>query len=57
MGVIHNGINLFENAITVLGELKKQQKNVVLISNAPRSSDTAKQILRKLKFDLELMIF
>ena len=53
-GVIHNGINLFENAITVLGELKKQQKNVVLISNAPRSSDTVKQFLRKLKFDLEL---
>ena len=54
-GVIHNGINLFENAITVLDELKKQQKNVVLISNAPRSSDTVKQFLKKLKFDLELI--
>ena len=32
-GVIHNGINLFENAITVLDELKKQQKKIVLISN------------------------
>ena len=53
-GVIHNGISLFENAITVLDELKKQQKNVVLISNAPRSSDTVKQFLKKLKFDLEL---
>jgi len=54
-GVIHNGINLFENAITVLDELKKQQKNVVLISNAPRSSNTVKQFLKKLKFDLELI--
>ena len=25
-GVIHNGINLFDNAITVLNELKMQQK-------------------------------
>ena len=25
-GVIHNGINLFENAITVLNELKKEKK-------------------------------
>ena len=54
-GVIHNGINLFENAIIVLDELKKQQKSVVLISNAPRSSDTVKQFLIKLKFDLELI--
>ena len=54
-GVIHNGINLFENAITVLDELKKQQKNVVLISNAPRSSDTVKQFLKKLNFDLDLI--
>ena len=44
-GVIHNGITLFENAITVLDELKKQQKKVVLISNAPRSSNTVKQFL------------
>ena len=42
-GVIHNGINLFKNAINVLDELKKQQKKVVLISNAPRTSNTVKQ--------------
>ena len=54
-GVIHNGINLFENAITVLDELKKQQKKVVLISNAPRTSNTVKQFLRKLNFDLDLI--
>ena len=54
-GVIHNGINLFENAITVLDELKKQQKKVVLISNAPRTSNTVKQFLRKLNFDFDLI--
>lgn len=54
-GVIHNGITLFENAITVLDELKKQQKKVVLISNAPRSSNTVKQFLRKLNFDFDLI--
>ena len=54
-GVIHNGINLFENAITVLDELKKLQKKVVLISNAPRTSNTVKQFLRKLNFNLDLI--
>ena len=54
-GVIHNGITLFENAITVLDELKKQQKKVVLISNAPRTSNTVKQFLRKLNFNLDLI--
>ena len=49
-GVIHNGINLFENAITVLDELKKQQKK---ISNA--SSNTVKQFLKKLNFNLDLI--
>ena len=54
-GVIHNGINLFENAITVLDELKKQQKKIVLISNAPRPSNTVKQFLKKLNFNLDLI--
>ena len=54
-GVIHNGINLFKNAINVLDELKKQQKKVVLISNAPRTSNTVKQFLRKLNFNLDLI--
>ena len=48
-GVIHNGINLFKNAINVLDELKKLQKKVVLISNAPRTSNTVKQFLRPIR--------
>ena len=54
-GVIHNGINLFKNAINVLDELKKLQKKVVLISNAPRTSNTVKKFLRKLNFNLDLI--
>ena len=54
-GVIHNGINLFKTAINVLDELKKLQKKVVLISNAPRTSNTVKQFLRKLNFNLDLI--
>ena len=54
-GVIHNGINLFKYAINVLDELKKLQKKVVLISNAPRTSNTVKQFLKKLNFNLDLI--
>ena len=45
-GVIHNGLHLFDNAIIVLNELKKINKKVVLISNAPRSNATVKHFLK-----------
>ena len=35
-GVVHNGINLHEQAINVLKELSKINKNFVLLTNAPR---------------------
>ena len=35
-GVIHNGIKLHEQAILVLKELSKANKNFVLLTNAPR---------------------
>jgi len=54
-GVIHNGIILFENAINVLRELKKINKKIVLISNAPRLNKTVKQFLKKLNFNLDLI--
>ena len=54
-GVIHNGVTLFENAINVLKELKKKNKKVVLISNAPRLNKTVQQFLKKLKFDIDLI--
>ncbi len=37
-GVIHNGLNLFEGVKTVLKRLKKKNKVVFFITNAPRRS-------------------
>ena len=54
-GVIHNGIKLFDNAVQVLRELKKINKKVILISNAPRLKKTVKKFLEKLNFDLDLV--
>ena len=54
-GVIHNGVNLFKNAIIVLKELRKLKKKIILISNAPRSNTTVKKFLKKLNFDLNLI--
>ena len=46
-GVIHNGVNLFDNAINVLKKLKEKEKKIVLISNAPRTNATVKEFLLK----------
>jgi HAD superfamily hydrolase (TIGR01459 family) len=35
-GVLHNGVNVFEEAITTLKALREVQKPVILVSNAPR---------------------
>ena len=37
-GVIHNGIELFENVKVVLERLKKKNKKIFFITNAPRRS-------------------
>jgi len=37
-GVIHNGIELFENVKEVLERLKKKNKIIFFITNAPRRS-------------------
>jgi len=54
-GVIHNGVNLFDNAINVLKKLKEKEKKIVLISNAPRTNATVKKFLLKLNFDFNLV--
>ena len=48
-GVIHNGIELYEEAIEVLENINKLNKRFVLISNAPRPSKNVKNFLLKLK--------
>ena len=37
-GVIHNGLELFKNVKTVLKRLKRKNKVVIFITNAPRRS-------------------
>ena len=47
-GVIHNGIALHEKAIIVLEELLKKNKDVVLLTNAPRPNKTVRNFLQKM---------
>ncbi len=45
-GVIHNGIKLHENAVTVLEELSKNNKKFILLTNAPRPNLTVVNTLK-----------
>ena len=47
-GVVHNGVNLHEKAITVLNELLKKKKMIVLLTNAPRPNKTVQNFLEKM---------
>ena len=47
-GVIHNGIKLHENAVTVLEELSKNNKKFILLTNAPRPNLTVISTLKKM---------
>ena len=44
-GVLHNGITLFQNSIKVLDELEKNNKDYVLLTNAPRPNETVIKFL------------
>ena len=50
-GVVHNGIQLYPEAIKVLNNLNKLNKRFVLMSNAPRPSKNVQSFLLKLKMD------
>ena len=50
-GVIHNGIKLYPDAINVLENLSKLNKRFVLISNAPRPSNSVEKYLLNLKMN------
>lgn len=56
-GVIHNGIECHKDAISTLEHLKKKNKIIILISNAPRPSETVKLFLEKLKLPSYLYDF
>ena len=53
-GVVHNGINLHEQAIIVLKELVKINKNFILLTNAPRPNRTVKVFLEKMGMEEEI---
>ena len=50
-GVIHNGVQIYPDAIDVLENLNKLNKRFVLISNAPRPSKSVEKYLIGLKMD------
>jgi HAD superfamily hydrolase (TIGR01459 family) len=50
-GVVHNGINLHEQAIIVLKELLKKNKMLVLLTNAPRPNKTVQNFLENMGMD------
>ena len=50
-GVLHNGINLFQNSVEVLEKLEENKKNYVLLTNAPRPNQTVIEFLKKMGLD------
>ena len=53
-GVVHNGIKLNDNAMTVLKKLKKMKKNFILLTNAPRPNETVKKFLENMGMEKEI---
>ena len=49
-GVVHNGVQLYPEAMDVLENLNKLKKRFVLLSNAPRPSKNVAKFLIKLNF-------
>ena len=54
-GVIHNGINLYDNAILTLKEISKLKKDYILLTNAPRPNKTVYEFLKKMGMDKSII--
>jgi len=54
-GVVHNGMQLYPEAINVLENLNKLNKRYVLMSNAPRPSKSVEKFLLKLNMNEALI--
>ena len=50
-GVLHNGLNLFQNSVEVLENLEKNKKQFVLLTNAPLPNITVIEYLKKMGLD------
>jgi HAD superfamily hydrolase (TIGR01459 family) len=47
-GVIHDGVNAFPHALDVLTRLKAAGKRTLLLSNAPRTNDAVRTMMRRM---------
>tara|TARA_Y100000816_G_scaffold41148_1_gene25850 strand:- start:79 stop:897 length:819 start_codon:yes stop_codon:yes gene_type:complete len=53
-GVIHNGINLHIEAIKTIKEITKNNKEYVLLTNAPRPNSAVKNFLEKMGLEKQI---
>ena len=53
-GVVHNGVSLHNEAIRVLKEISKKNKQYILLTNAPRPNSAVKSFLEKLGMEKEI---
>ncbi len=53
-GVVHNGISLHNEAIKTLKEIKKRNKDYILLTNAPRPNNAVRSFLEKLGMEKEI---
>ena len=53
-GVIHNGIELYQESVDVLRELSEKNKEFILLTNAPRPNSAVKSFLEKLGMEEEI---
>ena len=53
-GVVHNGVSLHIEAIKVLKEIAKKNKDYILLTNAPRPNSAVKSFLEKLGMEKEI---
>ena len=47
-GVVHNGIELYKESINALEKLLDKNKDLVLLTNAPRPNNDVKNFLKKM---------
>ena len=50
-GVMHNGVNLYEDSMEVVKNLFNENKKVVFLSNAPRPSKDVIEFLKKINME------
>ncbi len=53
-GVIHNGVNLHDEAINVLKQISNKNKDYILLTNAPRPNNSVKKFLEKMGMEKEM---